>query len=60
MNNENRRNYYLSMLSALYGLQDDLDANHAPDEAKEMFAEIIEICRSDFNIRFGVSDDPER
>lgn len=41
------------MIGALHGLQDDLDANLAPDEAKETLKELIEICESDFRIRFG-------
>jgi hypothetical protein len=51
--NPNRKKYYASMLNALYGLQDDFDANMVPDEAKDMLLEIIEICKSDFNFQFG-------
>jgi hypothetical protein len=41
------------MINAFYGLQDDLDSNLAPDEAKEVLRELIEICESDFRLRFG-------
>lgn len=40
------------MLNSMYGLQDDLEANDAPEEAKVALKELIEICQSDFNIRF--------
>jgi LmbE family N-acetylglucosaminyl deacetylase len=53
MDREKARQYYGSMMSQLYGLQDDMDANRAPDEAKTMLAEIIEICRSDMVFQFG-------
>lgn len=57
MNTSDQRKYYLSMMNALYGIQDDLDANSSPDEAKHLLTEIIEICRSDFNIRFGGAEE---
>lgn len=44
--------YYRLMLNALAGLQDDLDANRAPDEAKELLSELLEVCRSEFRTRF--------
>jgi hypothetical protein len=47
------RRYYASMMNALCGLQDDLDTNRSPDEAKDLFNELIEVCRSDMNIQFG-------
>ena len=36
--------YYRSMLNAMYGLQDDLDSNFAPTEAKELLKALIDIC----------------
>ena len=47
-----KRKYYLSMLNILYGLQDDMDANSVPEEAKVLLAEVVEICQSDFRVRF--------
>lgn len=47
------KRYYAMMINALAGLQDDFDTNSVPDEAKSLLQEVIEICRSDFNIRFG-------
>ena len=44
--------YYGEMLSTLMGLKDDLDANLAPQEAKDLLVELIEVCRSDFRLRF--------
>ena len=41
------------MLNSMSGLQDDFDANDAPEEARKLLDEMIEICRSDFRIRFG-------
>jgi hypothetical protein len=40
------------MLNGLYGLQDDLDANSAPEEAKRLLSELIAVCRRDFEVRF--------
>jgi hypothetical protein len=42
------------MLNAMEGLQDDLDANAAPETAKALLDELIEECRSDFRVRFDV------
>lgn len=53
MGKDDLSGYYLGMIIALYGLQDDLDSNLAPDEAKETLKELIEICESDYRIRFG-------
>jgi len=47
------RDYYRSMLNAMQGLRDDLDANQAPEAAHALLAELIEECRSDFRISFG-------
>ena len=44
--------YYRGMLNALAGLEDDLDANSALEEAKDLLRELIETCRSDFRSRF--------
>jgi hypothetical protein len=43
----------MHMLNGLRGLQDDLNANSAPEEAKEMLNEVLEICLSDYRITFG-------
>jgi hypothetical protein len=53
MNRDQLKVYYNHMLNYLYGLQDDFDANQVPDEAKSHLKEIIEICESDYRIRFG-------
>jgi hypothetical protein len=45
-------NYYLAMLNVMAGLRDDLDANGAPSEAKELLQELMEVCKSDYRIRF--------
>lgn len=47
-----KKDYYFMMLNALSGLQDDLDANDAPQEAKEGLREVLQICREDFKARF--------
>ena len=44
--------YYSEMLNGLLGLQDDLDANMAPNEAKRLLSEAIAVCRRDFEVRF--------
>ena len=44
--------YYQEMLNGLAGLEDDLDANSAPDEAKKLLRDLIAICRRDFEARF--------
>jgi hypothetical protein len=49
------KKYYHSMMNGLFGLTDDFDANSVPEEAKLLLIEIIEICKSDFNIRFNES-----
>jgi hypothetical protein len=41
------------MMNGLYGLQDDFDANNLPDLAKSLLAELIEVCKSEFEARFG-------
>jgi len=45
--------FYASMLNVMAGLQDDLDANDAPQSAKDLLAEAIEECRSDYRLRFA-------
>jgi hypothetical protein len=52
-----KKQYYSYLMNALYGLRDDLDANDAPEEAKSLLIELIEVCRSDFNIKFNSVDD---
>lgn len=41
------------MLNSMYGLQDDLDANFAPDEAKLVLSNLIDICEGDFAEKYG-------
>jgi hypothetical protein len=53
MASDQSRAFYLSMLNAMDGLQDDLDANGCPESAKALLIELIEECRSDFRIRFA-------
>ena len=53
MDSRSPREYYLFLLSALRGLQDDLDANEAPEEAKELLRELTATCEEDFIFRFG-------
>ena len=50
------RDYYKSMLNAIAGLEDDIDANGAPEEALVALRELLEICQSDYRIRFGEED----
>ncbi len=45
--------FYRAMLSIMRGLDDDIDANDAPEEAKSLLRELIETCESDYRIRFG-------
>lgn len=47
------QDYYQSMLNVMTGLEDDIDANGAPEEARVALRELIEICQSDYRIRFG-------
>ncbi len=56
MSEDKRRIHYLSMLTGLMALQDDLEANDAPDVAKGLLQGVIEECREDFAKRF---DDPD-
>jgi hypothetical protein len=49
---DDARRYYQEMLNGLFGLQDDLNANSAPAEAKRLLAELISVCRRDFELRF--------
>jgi hypothetical protein len=51
-NKQEAEGYYLEMLNGLSGLQDDLDANWAPEEAKKLLSELIAVCRRDFEVRF--------
>ena len=51
-NKQDAERYYALMLNALSGLQDDLDANWAPEEAKELLSELIAVCRRDYEVRF--------
>jgi hypothetical protein len=53
MADDRARSFYLSMLNALEGLRDDLDANEAPETAKALMIELIAECRSDFRVRFS-------
>jgi hypothetical protein len=50
------REYYGHMLSSMMGLRDDLEANHAPAETRELIDELIKICVRDFTSRFGSLD----
>lgn len=52
MKQESARGFYLSMLNALSGLRDDLDANECPEEAKELLGKLIEVCEGDFAMKF--------
>ena len=53
MKSEKSKYYYQAMLNSLSGLQDDFDANQVPDEARALLDELIEICASDFRMKFG-------
>jgi hypothetical protein len=53
MREMSRRDYYLCLLNAVRGLEDDLDANQASDEAKRLLHELIAACEEDFIFRFG-------
>jgi hypothetical protein len=50
---DEERLYYMEMINALAGLEDDLDANSSPNEAKSKLREVIDICRKDYNDRFS-------
>ncbi|WP_221234822.1 hypothetical protein [Sphingomonas aerophila] len=54
MPQDEAQSFYASMLNAMAGLQDDLDANEAPQAAKDLLAEALEECRSDYRVRFSV------
>src|SRR5688500_304382 len=45
--------YYMLMINALSGLEDNLDANSAPEEAKRKLREVVDICWGDYKARFG-------
>jgi hypothetical protein len=53
MKDEEAASYYRSMLNALAGLEDDLDANDAPDDAKVYLRNALRVCRLDYARRFG-------
>lgn len=52
----NSQEYYQEMINSLFGLEDDLCANQAPQEAIELMRRVIEICRQDFGSRFPTVD----
>lgn len=54
MGQDEARAFYAVMLNVMAGLQDDLDANDAPQSAKDLLAEALEECWSDFRLRFKV------
>lgn len=56
MNEKDAKYYYIMMINALCGLQDDFDANGVPDDGKAILAELVEICQSDFRIKYGEFD----
>ena len=49
---EQMKRYYGAMLSALAGLEDDLDANLAPTEAKSLLHDVLILCQRDYDARF--------
>ena len=49
---EQAKRYYGEMLNALAGLEDDLDANSAPSEAKSLLHDVLILCRRDYDARF--------
>jgi hypothetical protein len=51
-NKHDAKQYYEEMLNGLFGLEDDLAANSAPAEAKKLLADLISVCRRDFEARF--------
>ena len=51
--------FYLSMLNALSGVQDDLDANEAPIEARELLRDVITLCRRDYDAKFSAQSAKE-
>lgn len=50
---ETDESYYSLMMNALSGLEDDLVANLAPQEARDYLRKTIEICWRDYEERFG-------
>ncbi len=52
MDSRTAKHYYAGMLNALAGLEDDLDANDAPAEAKSLLQDVLILCRRDFEQRF--------
>jgi hypothetical protein len=51
--------YYEMMLNALAGVEDDLLASSAPEEAVQHVREALRICRADFKRRYPVTTGPE-
>ena len=47
------REYYELMLNALAGLEDDLLANEAPEDAVDHILSALALCTKDFAEKFG-------
>lgn len=47
------KEYYSMMLNSLSGIEDDLAANEAPQEAMELLRKVTEICSRDFRSKFS-------
>lgn len=60
MSKSDAAKFYGFMLSSLAGLSDDLDANEAPNKAKELIHQLSNICWADFEQRFGNADPFEK
>ena len=52
MDKDKDEQYYLLMLNALAGIEDDLGANQAPKEAINYVRQALDICRRDFTAKF--------
>jgi len=50
--NDQAERYYQELLNALAGIENDLDANSAPDRARTLLRDLIAVCRRDFEVRF--------
>lgn len=56
MEESDRVKYYLTMLNSIRELEDDIVSNQAPEYALELLNELYEVCKSDYNIKYGEND----
>lgn len=56
MEKSEQMRFYLIMLNTIQGLEDDIVSNKAPEEALDLVNELYEICKSDYNVKYGDVD----